>query len=368
MTNWYCISNIDEIDSPTLVIYPDRVKENIRILQTFVPDTARLRPHIKTNKSPDVSKLLIEAGILKFKCATIAEAEMLSEVGAKDVLLAYQPTGPKAQRLIELIREYPATQFSCLVDNEGTVNSLAGIAAKNKIVLSVWIDINVGMNRTGIKAVEALPLFDLCLKRPSINPVGLHAYDGHLHDTDLSERTIKCNEGFQPVSWLKEKIKSDFGKIVTIVAGGTPTFPIHAQRKDVECSPGTFIFWDTNYSHILKEQPFLWAALVIARVISKPSENTLCIDLGHKSIASENPLNKRVTFLNAPELEPIGHSEEHLVVKTNQWEKYKVGDEMYGVPFHICPTVALYDIAWTVVDGNAQSSWKIEARKRKIKI
>src|ERR1700754_3215354 len=104
--NWYEISNIDQLDTPALVIYPDRVKENIRLAVEMAGDPARLRPHVKTHKSPETTRLMHAAGIRRFKCATIAEAEMLALEGAEDVLLVYQPIGPKAARLAALIRKY----------------------------------------------------------------------------------------------------------------------------------------------------------------------------------------------------------------------------------------------------------------------
>ena len=94
---WYSIDNVNELDSPALVIYPDRVKENILTLIKSISDINNLRPHIKTHKSSEVSTLMLKEGIKKFKCATIAEAEMLAMAGAPDVLLAYQPVGPKAK-------------------------------------------------------------------------------------------------------------------------------------------------------------------------------------------------------------------------------------------------------------------------------
>jgi len=77
--NWYLLKNIDELDSPALVVFPDRVKHNIRLAIDMIGDVSRLRPHIKTNKSPDVAQFMIKEGITKFKCATIAEAEMLAQ-------------------------------------------------------------------------------------------------------------------------------------------------------------------------------------------------------------------------------------------------------------------------------------------------
>jgi D-serine deaminase-like pyridoxal phosphate-dependent protein len=153
-----------------------------------------------------------------------------------------------------------------------------------------------------------------------------------------------------------------------IIAGGSPTFPVHAKRKNIECSPGTFIFWDKGYQMLCEEQHFLPAALVISRIISMPDEIKLCLDLGHKSISAENELSKRVHFLNAPELKFISQSEEHLVVETVAGHSFKLGDVLYGLPFHICPTCALYERAQIVENNEASGEWKIIARDRKINI
>ncbi len=367
MSEWYTIDNIDQLDTPALVVYPERVKENIRILKQFVPDVNRLRPHVKTNKCAEVCRMMMDEGIYKFKCATIAEAEMLASIGATDVLLAYQPVGPKVPRLIKLIQHFPSTHFGCLIDNLDSAAYLSKEAVKNGLKISVYIDLNVGMNRTGILAENALALFDNSQNLKGIEIKGLHAYDGHLRDSDLEIRRAKCDEGFNPVEALKKQINDQFGKSLVIIAGGTPSFPIHAQRNDVECSPGTFIFWDKGYQQLLPEQPFLFAALVVSRVISKPDANIIATDLGHKAIASENPITNRVYFLNAPEVLPIGHSEEHLVLKISPGT-FHVGNILYGVPYHICPTVALHETMAVIENNKMTGSWNVVSRKRKISV
>jgi D-threonine aldolase len=153
-----------------------------------------------------------------------------------------------------------------------------------------------------------------------------------------------------------------------IVAGGSPTFSIHCKRKNIDCSPGTFIYWDKGYTDLCPEQTFLTAALVITRVISLPAATKICLDLGHKSIAAENEIGRRVYFLNAPELKSIGQSEEHLVAETGENRSYRVGDSLYGLPMHICPTVALYERAITIENGNISGEWKTIARDRKIEV
>jgi len=366
---WYTITNIEALDTPALVVYPERVKHNIATAISIIDDAGRLRPHVKTYKNRELTGLMLEAGIGKFKCATIAESEMLGMCGAPDVLLAYQPVGPKLERFIKLTAAFPATNFSCLVDNVDAATAISDAALKNNIRISVYIDLNIGQDRTGIEpGNSALQLYISCSRLPGLKPVGLHAYDGHLHDADLELRTKKCNAGFQPVIQLSNAIVQSGYAQPVIIAGGSPTFPIHAKRHNVECSPGTFVYWDRGYQILAKEQPFLPAALVVARVISLPGETKICLDLGHKSIAAENELSKRVYFLNAPELAMIGQSEEHLVADAGKGHKFKVGDVLYGLPYHICPTVALYERATTIEDGLVTGEWKNIARDRKITI
>lgn len=364
---WFHISNISNLDTPALAVFPDRVKQNIEVLKSILPDVHRMRPHVKTHKSAEITKMLLQAGFTKFKCATIAEAEMLGSVGAPDVLLAYQPVGPRAKRLAELVKAFPKTTYSCLVDNDAVADHLNYIFKSIQHRINVYIDLSIGMNRTGIKpGAAAEALYKKCQAMDGIAAVGLHAYDGHLRDEDLALRSRKCHEGFEPVLTMQKNLTESGLSEPIIVVGGSTTFPIHATRKNVVCSPGTFIYWDKGYHDKFAEQKFVFAALVVTRVVSKPTDDLICIDLGHKAIASENALNNRVFFLNASNLEPIGHSEEHLVLKVNGENKYSVGDVLYGVPFHVCPTVALYDTAVVIDNNEAGERWKNLSRNRRI--
>jgi len=236
------------------------------------------------------------------------------------------------------------------------------------LVLNVFLDLNVGMNRTGVLPENALVLYKFCESLKNISVIGLHAYDGHNREADLAVRTAGCDEGYKRVEKLHQSIEKESGKNLTIVTSGNTTISIHAKRKNVECSPGTFIFWDYGYHKQFAEQPFVFAALLVTRIISKPDDETICVDLGHKAVASENPLDNRVHFLNAPELVAAGHSEEHLILKAKKNNSYKVGDVLYGVPFHICPTVALHETLAVIENHLVTKNWNVVARKRKISI
>lgn len=367
--DWYRIDEVDDLDSPALVFYTDRIATNIELLKKSIDSIDRLRPHVKTHKSAEITQLLIQAGISKFKCATIAEAEMLGSCGAADVLLAYQPVGPKIDRFIRLMGSFPLTRFSCLLDNEVTLEQLA-LAAKNAGQdITVFLDLNLGMNRTGILPGEnAVALYRKAFEKEGICVVGLHGYDGHIHDPSLAQRKEKWQLVWNSIQAIKDELLAGGLPAPLIVAGGTPTYPFYAAQEEVECSPGTFILWDKGYSNTCAEQPYLIATVLISRVISLPDDTKVSVDLGHKAVAAENELVKRVSFVNAPDARILSQSEEHLVLEMPRGHGFKIGDVLYGIPIHICPTVALYDLAITVSDHGVSGAWNIISRRRKINI
>jgi len=367
-TNWYKLKNTSQISSPTLLVYPARIKANIKLMLSIAGDVSKLRPHIKTHKMAEIVEMQQEQNIQKFKCATIAEAELLGQCKAKDVLLAMQLVGANQNRFLKLMETYPETDFSTLIDNQYTLAEFSEKASISSKVISFYIDINNGMNRTGCTANEtAVKLFASISENKETKAKGLHAYDGHIRNTDISERQTVCDTAFNFVLDLKKTIEQNGFKVENIIAGGSPTFPIHAKRKGVETSPGTTLLWDARYKELLPDMPFHHAAVLLIRVISKPEKDILCFDLGHKSVAPEMGF-PRVKILGLEESEQIGQSEEHLVVRTPHANEFKVGDCCYAIPFHICPTVAKYQEVLTVSNGEVTGAWAVAAQNRKITI
>ena len=367
-TDWYKVTNIDDVPSPALLIYPDRVEENIRRMIQIAGGVERLRPHMKTNKLPEVIRMQMAQGIMKYKCATIAEAEVAAACSVPDVLLAYQPVGPNVKRLVQLVKKFPATRFSALADDAGAIEALSRAASEGGVTLDLFLDLDCGMHRTGVApGADAVALYKLIGRSPGLRAAGLHVYDGDIRDTDLSRRAATCDAAFSQLEAVRQQLVDSGVEVPLIVAGGTPTFPIHAKRPNVQCSPGTSVFWDLGYETLLPDLDFLPAVLVLTRVISKPSARILCLDLGHKAIASEGP-HPRVELLGLPDARATGHSEEHLTVETEHAGDYRVGSPLYGIPWHICPTVALHQDAVVVRNGRAEEKWQVVARARMITV
>ena len=355
-----------KIESPGLIIYPEIVKANIKLAIEMVGgNVARLRPHIKTHKTKEVNELLIKAGIYKFKCATIAEAELLAMSKAKDILLSIQPTGTTLERFIALVKHYPNVQFSCIVDDYFAAKEINVLALKNSLNIQIFIDINVGMNRTGISPKDALELIKNIKSHLSqLTIKGLHAYDGHIRDFDLKKRIEHVQEDFIEFDELVSQVDNTY----ELVVGGTPSFLVHHTNNQFVCSPGTFVFFDIGYAHLYPENTFKLAVQIISRVISKPTESTICIDLGHKSVAAENPIENRVRFIDFPHWSLKSQSEEHGMIEVGENSSIEIGQIVRMYPYHICPTVALHQNLQVIENNKLIGEWSVKARNRKINI
>lgn len=356
---WYEINDVSAVPSPSLIVYKDRLEENIRKMVTMIGEVDRLRPHVKTHKMKEVSALLMAQGVTKFKCATLAEAMMLAEVGAKEVHIAYPLVGPDIYTFAKLIKTFNLTNFSFNIDNHKNYEEVVNALKLAEVTADVYIDVDVGMHRTGVRYDRLENLVELCSDNKY--PIaGLHIYDGHITDQDLTKRLKRCDEAYAPVKRFRQQ-QAAKGKTYQVIAGGSLSFSYYSDIKDVECSPGTFVFWDKGYLDLCPEQPFELAASILGRVISCPSDDTYCMDIGYKAIASENPIERRLYALIGGGLVKCSilvHSEEHLVIHLPD-HKLALGDPIYFISHHICPTVALYEKSNIVSEYNIIDQWKV---------
>jgi len=364
--DWMRLEDEATATSPALLIYPDRVEENLRRMIAVAGGPARLRPHIKTHKLPQIVARQVALGVTRCKAATIAEAEMAARAGATDIIVAAQLVGPNVGRLLALMRAFPGVAFATLVDDPGAAAVFDREARAAGTRIELLIDLDVGMGRTGIApGPAAIELYRTIATSPGLRPGGLHAYDGHLRQNALADRIAAAADGIAKTDTLRAELLRLGLPVPRVVAGGTPTFPVHARRPDVECSPGTCVLSDASYATQFPDLDFLHAAVLFTRVISRPGTNRLCLDLGHKAVASEMP-HPRAIFPAIPDARGVVHSEEHLVIETARAADFPVGTALYALPWHICPTVALHDRVQVVRHGRRVDEWPVVARARKL--
>ena len=359
---WYKIQNEADVFTPSVLIFPDRIQENIQRMIKIAGDVSRLRPHVKTHKMAEVIKLQVQQNITRFKCATLTEMEMTAASGGTDILLAYPLLGPDIEKYFSIINQYPKVKFSVLIDHEKSVSVLSQAAKTHQQKVNVFIDIDNGMHRTGAEPEPAFNLAVKVSKNPWLNMEGLHIYDGHIHVSDFKLRQEQCENDFDPVTKLVQKLKNTGIEMNEMACGGTFTFPIHAKYKERTLCPGTPILWDAGYEENIPDLDFLPAAVLAGCVISKP-HGKVCFDLGYKAMASEMP-QPRLKFLDLQMEAVENQSEEHLVISTPDSGKLNPGDFVYALPIHICPTIALQEKVYVVENNKAVKTWQVVARKR----
>src|SRR5580658_3815641 len=142
----YTVSSIEDVMTPALVVYPEFIASNIeRTVKLLGGDADRWRVHIKTAKLDYTLRMMVERGVRNFKCATTLELLVACQSGAADVLLAYPTMGANARRVRQIAEQFPEVRLSVLAENEEQVRQGRGSR------LGVFLDINPGMNSTGIE-------------------------------------------------------------------------------------------------------------------------------------------------------------------------------------------------------------------------
>lgn len=366
MDDWSALREQSQFLSPSLVIDRGLLRKNLEAMVAMAGTADRLRPHVKTHKMPAIVKMTEALGVHKHKVATIAEAEMVAEAGGQDVLFAFPVIGPNIDRLKTLIQKFPSTTFRAVVDDPEATRALSQGMAGNDRPLPVLVDIEIGMGRTGIDPGDpAFELYRLVDRLPNLEVDGVHAYDGHIQDSNLEQRIAHAKEGTEKTLALRDRLIARGLAVPRLVMGGTPTFPVHARLEvpGVECSPGTCSLHDDGYGTKLPDLPFTPAAVLFSRVISRPRPGRITLDLGHKAVAAD-PAGPRVRVLGVPDPKYVVHSEEHLVIETPAADQYPPGTIVLAIPTHICPTCALHRRVYVVEDGVPVDEWEVRARDR----
>lgn len=370
LENLYKIED-DNILTPSLIYYKDIIISNTKKAIEIAGGTNRLWPHVKSHKMKDMIKLQQTLGINKFKCATIAEAEMLVNCQVEDLLLAYPLVGPSIDRFIKLQKSAVKSKLWAIGDNFEQLSKLSEQSINEGIVTRVLIDVNLGMNRTGVLLNELEELYKKCYSLKGIDLQGLHCYDGNHNNKDIEIRKKNVNDKIVIINKIKKSLEGDGLNCSVLVMGGTPSFPCHSEYSNVYLSPGTVFINDYGYSINLPDLDFKPGAAIATRVISHPDKDIFTLDLGYKGIASD-PVGIRGIIAGLEDkVAPLFQSEEHWVFKMNEGfegDIPEIGTLLYVVPTHICPTSALYSEALVSEDNKIVDTWEVTARNRKISI
>src|SRR5215831_1137016 len=365
----YRVSDMDNVLTPALVVYPEIIASNImRTLDLLGGNADRWRAHIKTAKLAYTLHMLVERGCRNLKCATTLELLVACRNGAADVLLAYPVVGANARRVREIADHFPNVRISVLAENEGQVRQWHGSR------IGVFLDINPGMDRTGVEQRHEDQIVKLVweVRDAGLEVRGLHYYDGQYGGLDDPERTTAAHAGYDCLLRLVNDVENSGVSVPEVITAGTPTFPCSLTYKGFRdagfihrVSPGTIVYNDaTSLAQLSSEYGYAPAALVLTRVVSRPHNDRVTCDAGHKSVSADAGVPTCVVVGHA-ELTPLPPSEEHLPLgSAEDMRRPQVGEVLYLLPRHVCPTVNNFDYALLVRDSQIMSVEKVSARGR----
>jgi D-serine deaminase-like pyridoxal phosphate-dependent protein len=350
---------LDALDTPQLLVDLDILDANLARLRAACRERkVELRVHFKSLKCGSLARYLVHAGVARFLCAKLNEAEVLADAGITDILVANQIVGPlKTRRLAELARH---VQVRVCADDAGNVAELAGAARAAGVTLGVLVEVDVGMNRCGVEPGEpALALARRIQGERGLRFDGLQGYDGHLQMlSDLQEKRTKCLAGLAQLAATRRLLEQAGIAVPLVTGAGTGTWEFAAGYEGItEIQPGSFLLMDCAYHAVRPE--FGCALSILATVISRRPD-WYVLDAGSKAISKDfgTPVIKDHSR------EPVVRlAEEHTKVECDA-DGPGVGQRRQVVPTHCCATMNLHRTCIGVRKGRVEAVWPIEASGR----
>jgi len=358
----------ETLETPIPLVDLDRLERNLDRMAGYASRHGlALRPHTKTHKSPRVAAEQVRRGAVGLTCATLLEAEVMSEV-CDDILLAYPPVGgSKLQRLLALPDEI---ELTVALDSIEAAEALAHAAGERGRTVGVYVELDVGMHRVGLPAIEdALALVQRVSERPPLVYRGITFYPGHIRAPvgRQNEEIARLSSGVRAAI----EVLDQAGLRPEVVSGGsTPTITTaHEIEGLTEIRPGTYVY---NDRITLQTGACGWddcALTVLATVVSTAVAGQAVIDAGSKALGLEpaaRPEDGFAALLDRPEVTVQRLSEEHgiLDLRHSDWRP-AVGEQVRLVPNHVCFAVHLHEVVYGIRGDHIETSWPVSARGRR---
>jgi D-serine deaminase-like pyridoxal phosphate-dependent protein len=346
------------IDTPALLLDLDKIESNLKKAADFMATTkARLRPHIKTHKCPVLAQKQVRAGAIGVTCAKVGEAEVMARGGIRDILIANQVVG--AKKIMRLMDLLAISDVKVAVESEANLAQLSEAARDRGKTLSVLIEVDVGMNRCGVKtAEEAVSLAKKIDKAPGIKLAGIMGYEGHIIFTfDREEREKAARGCMEALVGVAKRLEKEGFPIGIVSGGGTGTYDMSSKVEGVtEIQAGSYLTMDATYGYL--NLGFAQALTLLTTVIAVHGDHVI-LDCGMKSITHEFGMPQ---VLGIKDAAISSLSEEHGHMTVPEKTRMAIGDKIEVVPTHGCTTINLHDKFYIVRADTVEAEWEIAAR------
>jgi D-serine deaminase-like pyridoxal phosphate-dependent protein len=354
---------LSSLDTPAMLVDVAAMEQNIAQLMTQLrAHGVRVRPHLKTVKSPELARLLMAAGAQGGCVAKLSEAEVLAGAGIEDLLITTELYGEtKLRRLVALLERHP--QIKLVVDSAAGASAVHQALSAAARPVDVLIDLDVGQHRCGVPpGAPALALAQHVATLSQLRLIGVQGYEGHLQQVpDRSERERRCHEAMRELTDTAERLKAAGYRIEVVTTGGTGTAEFCASYPGVtEVQPGSFVFMDSAYGTALGPV-YANALTILSTVISRPRPHEAVVDAGLKSLSTDSgPAQPK--SLPGMQYRPAG--DEHGIVSWDATSRVELalGDRIELIPSHIDTTINLHDHYYAQRGGQLVAIWPVATR------
>jgi D-serine deaminase-like pyridoxal phosphate-dependent protein len=362
---------ISQLDTPALVVDLDVMERNLSQMAEYCRrHELRLRPHTKTHKIPELARKQIESGAAGITVAKLGEAEVMTDAGLDDLLIAYPIVGPtKTHRLADLAQRATITVS---LDSEEAARGISAALSERGSGggprVGVLVELDVGFGRCGVaNEKDALTLAQKISSMPGLEFRGLMFFPGHFGVSpdersglrrQVNEFLDRCLETFARAEMTPQ-----------IVSGGsTPSrYESDLFHGVNEVRPGTYIFNDRSTVGVAAAAVEDCALSVLVTVVSTSVSGHAVIDGGSKTFSSDTYHVEHGRGFGLIKEDPAAEierlSEEHGHVNVSQSDRrYRVGERLMVIPNHVCTTVNMHDEIYGVRGEEVETVWQVAGR------
>ncbi len=353
---------VEQLETPVLTVDIDTMQRNLDKMMSILDGSrVRLRPHLKTAKSPALAHMMVQAGAVGVCAAKLSEAEVLANAGITDILLTSEVAGAgKIERLVALAARLP--NFKAVVDNKSVVGQIACLSRERGLTVNLLIELDVHTGRSGVTtANEVLELANAIRDTDGVEFVGVHGYAGHAQVRPDAERVERNGPAMEILAESVELLKEHNHDVRYVTGGGTGTCAMDVENGVLnEVQAGSFLLMDTLYRDA--GVPFENAIRCQATIISRPTAERAVCDAGGKTMSHDGGPPE---VESRPGVRYLRGSDEHGSIAVDPSElqgELNVGDIISLLPSHVCTTVNLHDVLVGVRNGVVEAVWPVEGR------
>ena len=350
-----------DVSTPALLVDLDLFEKNIKLMADYLAHRkAKLRPHFKAHRCPEIARRQMRAGAIGITCAKLAEAEHLADLGFNHLLVANEIAGrEKLERLARLCKK--GLDVIAGVDSFELAREMDRIGTGYKTRLNVLLDMDIGMNRCGLPpGPELRRLAHFCAGAKGLRLRGIMGYEGHLAGKpNNAEKVRLVHETLSQLTGFANDLRAEGIPIEIISAGGTGTYQIaDAYPGITEIQAGSYCLMEPSY--LSTGAKFHLASTILVTIISCPRKDIAIGDAGRKSIQPSHGMPEVKSIKGAV---VTGLHAEHCIIKlARSARKLRIGEKIELYVPYVDGTFNLHDKIYVLRNDKVVTTWKISGR------